>query len=191
MEPSNRIQRDRMLRRAVLAGDDRAWLVWYEESFDELYAYVHWRCGARRDQADEVVQETWLTAVRQVRKFDPARASFLIWLRGIATNVLRSHMRKQMTSQKHRETVDVETLADASADLHQAKQQRKQRGLRVAQTLNRLPDHYDEVLRAKYLDNLTVAQIATVRGETPKAIESLLGRARSLFREIYQSDKQE
>jgi RNA polymerase sigma-70 factor (ECF subfamily) len=56
---------------------------------------------------------------------------------------------------------------------------------RVAEALAGLPDRYEQVLRAKYLDRLTVDQIAAGWGETPKAIESLLTRARQAFREAY------
>ena len=191
MESNGRIERDRLLRRAVLGGDERAWRVWYEESFDELHAYVLWRCGGRREQADEVVQEAWLAAVRRLRKFDPARASFPVWMRGIATNVLRSRLRKQMSRDRRRESVDVEKLADGSGDLRERELRRKQRSNRIARTLSQLPEHYDAVLRAKYMDDLSVAQIATRNGETVKAVESLLGRARRLFREVYQTDGKE
>ena len=47
-------------------GDEEAWRSWYDESFDALYAYALWRCAGLRDHADEVVQETWLVAVRRV-----------------------------------------------------------------------------------------------------------------------------
>src|SRR5262249_16458684 len=86
-----RVWRERGLLSAVLAGDARAWQTWYDESFTDLAAYVAWRCAGLRDLADDVVQETWLTAVRQVARFDPAQASFAAWLRGIAGNVLRNH----------------------------------------------------------------------------------------------------
>ena len=42
------------------------------------------------------------------------------------------------------------------------------------------------VLRAKYLDGRSMAEIAAAWGETPKAVESLLTRARQAFREAYQ-----
>ena len=95
MVNGDRVGRERALRRAVLAGDEDAWRTWYADSFDNLYAYVCWRCGGLRDLADEVVQETWLTAVRRVRDFDPARAGFGAWLAGIAANVLRNHLRRR------------------------------------------------------------------------------------------------
>src|SRR5919201_1956083 len=95
MNPSDRAWRERGLLDAVLAGDERAWRTWYEESFDGLYAYVLWRCGGLRDRAHEVVQETWLTAVRRLRAFDPEQGSFAAWLRGIAANVLRNQLRRE------------------------------------------------------------------------------------------------
>jgi DNA-directed RNA polymerase specialized sigma24 family protein len=70
MNPSDRVWRERGLRSAVLAGDERAWQSWYEESFHGLTAYVAWRCAGLQDLAEEVVQETWLTAVRRIRSFD-------------------------------------------------------------------------------------------------------------------------
>src|SRR5206468_7460187 len=95
MNPSDRVWRERGLREAVLAGDERAWRTWYDESFPALDAYVRWRCGGLRDLADEALQETWLTAVRRVRDFDPQRATFAAWLRGIAANVLRNLLRRR------------------------------------------------------------------------------------------------
>jgi DNA-directed RNA polymerase specialized sigma24 family protein len=44
------------------------------------------------------------------------------------------------------------------------------------------------VLRAKYLDRRTVDEIAADQGLTPKAAESLLGRARQAFREAFEAD---
>src|SRR6516162_5166570 len=95
MQPGERVRRERALRRAALAGDEAAWRAWYDASFAGLYAYVRWRCGGLRDRADEVVQETWLTAVRRLRAFDPAAGSFAAWLRGIAANLLRNLFRRE------------------------------------------------------------------------------------------------
>src|SRR5947209_6205787 len=86
---------ERSLVSAVRAGDERAWRDLYELSFGPLYAYVVWRCAGLRGSADEIVGETWLTAVRRLRHFNPERASFQTWLRGIAANIARNHFRKE------------------------------------------------------------------------------------------------
>ena len=106
MDPENRVHREEMLRRAVLAGDENAWRVWCLEVFDELDRFIIWRCGGRRNEADEIVQETWLTAVRQIRSFQPQQGSFLAWLRGIAANVRRNHLRSARRLSQRESTTD-------------------------------------------------------------------------------------
>jgi RNA polymerase sigma-70 factor, ECF subfamily len=177
MDSDSRIQREELIRRAVLAGDERAWRTWYDETFDKLYRYVLWRVGGRRDQADEIVQETWLTAVRSVRRFQPAQGSFLDWLRGLAANVVRHHLRQQERRRK-REQADQATAARSPCDDQERREQ-------IAVMLGALPERQEAVLRAKYLDGLSVAEIAATGNESPKAVESLLTRARQAFRAIY------
>ncbi len=57
---------------------------------------------------------------------------------------------------------------------------------RIAATLGAIAERQEAVLRAKYLDGLSVAEIAAQWNETPKAIESLLNRARQAFRELFE-----
>ena len=94
MQTGDRVWRERGLRDAVLAGDERAWRTLYDEAFAGLYAYALWRCGGLRDHADDVVQDAWLAAVRRIGRFDPVQGSFAGWLRGIAANLLRNRFRR-------------------------------------------------------------------------------------------------
>jgi RNA polymerase sigma-70 factor (ECF subfamily) len=181
MSPTDPAWRERGLLAAVLAGDEAAWRTWYDESYDGLYAYVLWRCAGLRDLADEVVQETWLTAVRRIRTFDPGRGRFAGWLRGIAANTLRNHLRRlrpPAPAVSLREAADSTPAADAGLE-------RREAAAAVARALAALPERYEAVLRAKYLDGLSVAAIADAWAETPKAIESLLSRARQAFRDAH------
>ena len=178
MHEGNGVWRERGLRDAVLAGDAAAWRAWYEESFAPLEAYVRWRCAGLHDLADEVLQETWLTAVRRVRHFDPAAGRFRDWLCGIAANVLRNHFR---TRRRHPRPRPLDAAPDPAAPADED----RDRAERVAAALAQLPDRYERALRAKYLDQKGVAEIAAEWGETPKAVESLLTRARDAFREAY------
>src|SRR5437763_3358120 len=88
-----RTRREHAWQRAALAGDADAWLALYDDAFAALDAYVLWRCGGLRDLADDVAQDVWLTAVRRLAAFEPARAPFLAWLRGIAAGLLRNRFR--------------------------------------------------------------------------------------------------
>jgi RNA polymerase sigma-70 factor, ECF subfamily len=185
MESDERVCHERGLRDAVLAGDERAWRVWYDATFPALFTYVHWRCAGLRDATDEVVQETWLTAVRRLRDFEPERASFLNWLRGVAANVLRNRWR-DLRLRNGRVLPISAALPATTPDAGALDQQ--DRAERIAHALARLPDRQEAVLRAKYLDGRSVADIAAEWGETPKAVESLLTRARQAFREAYRPE---
>jgi RNA polymerase sigma-70 factor (ECF subfamily) len=55
----------------------------------------------------------------------------------------------------------------------------------IGLVLTALPDRFQSVLRAKYQEHLPVAEIARRWGESAKAVESLLARARAAFRQAY------
>jgi RNA polymerase sigma-70 factor (ECF subfamily) len=181
MDEADRAWRERGLREAVLAGDERAWRRWYDESYAGLSAYLSWRCGGLRDHAEELLQEVWLTAVRRLDSFDPSAGSFAGWLRGIAAQLARNHFRRERRRRTQPLTFrEVDEAAKEAADA-------RERGEQVARALAALPEHYESALRAKYLDGLDVASIAAERGTSVKAVESLLSRAREAFRAAYQA----
>ena len=182
MSPSDSADEERALRAAVLAGDEAAWRILYERNFDHLYAYLHCRTGREVQRTEEAAQECWLVAVRRIRSFDPERGSFEAWLRGIAEKVLMSQRRKWRREETRPgvpepgDSVEPAVLpggTEESLDLADG----------IALVMTELPSRYQAVLRAKYDEGLSLAEIAARWGETPKAVESLLGRARAAFRE--------
>jgi len=182
MDESGANWRERAIRDAVLAGDASLWRAWFVEYFDRLEAYVRWRCCGLADLADDVTQETWLTAVRRLRSFDPDRGPFLGWLCGIAANSARNALRSRR--RRNRRARPIGPTDDPSAN--GSDDTGSERAERVATALAELPEHYEAVLRAKYLDRSSVEEIATQRGDTMKAVESLLARARQAFRDAFE-----
>ena len=137
-------------------------------------------CGGLRDAADEVVQETWLIAVRRIRAFDPEAGSFAGWIRGIAANLVNNRFRKEHTAANGRLRLHAAESEPVDADLL-----RREQAQRVAHALADLSERHEAILRAKYLEGRAVADIAAAWHETPKAVESLLTRAREAFRAAY------
>lgn len=56
------------------------------------------RVISTREDAEEVVQNTFLNAFRHLDDYKPERASFLTWLMRIATNEIRMYFRKKQPS---------------------------------------------------------------------------------------------
>jgi RNA polymerase sigma-70 factor (ECF subfamily) len=165
---------ERILRDAVLRGDESAWRILCERYFDAIFAYVHWRSRLPPERAEEIVQECWMIAVRAIRKYDPARCTFGTWMRAIANNVLRNEMRRSGR--------EAHVAWDQAGAEPVAKAEPSEPAESVAAVLRTLPEDYRAVLTAKYCDGLAVTEIAAVSGRTPKAVESLLTRARDAFR---------
>jgi len=175
MNDSAAVSCERGLRTAALAGDADAWRALYDSAHNTVASYARWRSG---DLADDVVQEAWLTAARTLAAFDPGRARFAGWVCGIAANVARAHVRMRLKDTKRvRALVNVPEPSAAEAGESDAE--------RVTLALTELSERHEAVLRGKYFERQSVAEIAAAWGESEKAIESLLTRARQAFREAY------
>jgi len=167
------------LRDAALAGDAQAWRLLVEQHQDAVRRYLAWRLGGYRSVIDDLAQESWLIAARSLRRFAPERGAFQHWLFGIAGNVCRNHLRSRRRSRQQPLPVHLEPSEEPSSE---------ERAERVAQALAELPEHYERLLRAKYFEEASVECIAQAEGQTAKAIESTLTRARAAFRELYQRE---
>ncbi|MFL5330188.1 MAG: RNA polymerase sigma factor [Gemmataceae bacterium] len=177
MGDAERITYESRLRVAVLAGDEVAWRVWYDACAAPLERYIRWRCGGHTHLAADVLQDTWLIAVQRIRTFDPRASNFRQWLRGIAANTIRNHLRKDKRSAGRRSELGDPASAPTSDD---------DRAYRIAAALAELKPAYERVLRAKYLDGRSVCAIANKWSKSPKAVESLLTRARAAFKLAYE-----
>jgi RNA polymerase sigma-70 factor, ECF subfamily len=171
--------RERALKVAAIHGDADAWRDLFDSAFDAVANYIRWRCANRAELVEEVQQETWLTAAKRLRTFDPGKGAFAAWVCGVAANVARVAVRKHLR-QKRRvvSLVSVpEPVGSASEETIDPE--------RVALALAELPERYELALRMKYLQQWTVNEISAETGESTKAVESLLSRAREAFREAY------
>lgn len=182
-DPDELAREESALREAVLSGNDTAWTVLYRRHVDSLYAFVWHRCGRRPDRADEITQETWLVAVRRIKGFDPVRGSFDAWLKGIALNVLHNQRRRWQRDERQ-QTLDDDPPQRAEHRSH-ATEHGSHACEQLSLALTALPERYQTVLRAKYVERLSVIELAARLRSTPKAAESLLSRARDALRRVY------
>ena len=73
----------------------------------------------------------------------------------------------------------------ALADRPEAALRRNETSRLVQLVLDRLPGHYGDALEWKYIDGLSVAEIAERLNVGAKAAESMLTRARTAFRDAF------
>ena len=185
------------LARGFAAGSMAAWHQLYD-----AYSAAVWRCVARRvgpfrEDVADIVQETFLAAARSARTFDAARGSPWAWLSGIARRQAALHFRRKQTRPEagggdvlddHRtvgnalrglpdgtggpEPSDILALAETAHA--------------VRRVLGGLSVEYETLLVGKYIDGLSLDELAASEMLSVEAVSSKLARARRAFREAYE-----
>jgi RNA polymerase sigma-70 factor (ECF subfamily) len=151
----------------------------YRETLDDFYGVVSRRCDGDRDLTEDVVQETWLRAVRSWRA-DGIPERPMAWLTTVASRLLSNHFRRNAT-----ERLDDGTGASLSAPDADATRDSMERRSLVERAIARLPALQMRLLEAFHYDRRPVADIAGVLGLSERAVEGRLRRARlNLRREI-------
>ena len=155
----------------------------YDRHLDEIYGYLAYRLAPDVEAAQDVCQDVFEAALHGFHEVrDPA--SFRGWLFQIARHKIADHYRA------HAARDGFATIESSQADLRLdppalADPDRIDRATIAAHVMRRLPAQYAELLEDKYLRGLSVNDLAQVRRQTAKAVESALARARDAFRRDY------
>jgi RNA polymerase sigma-70 factor (ECF subfamily) len=149
----------------------------FERHFADVYGYVAYRLGGDAASAGEVTQEVFLAALRSWASYRGDGAP-LTWLRAIARRKVVDHFRART---RRGARVDLDGLAARPAERVEA----TRHAALVAAVMRSLPDRDAELLEEKYLDRLSLREMAGRRGRTEKAVESALSRARERFRQSF------
>jgi RNA polymerase sigma-70 factor (ECF subfamily) len=149
----------------------------YRETLDDFYAVVSRRCDGDRDLAEDIVQETWLRAVKAWRA-DGVPERPMAWLTTVALRILSNYRRHANDRIDDREDTIPAPDADARRDSFE------RRSL-IERAIARLPVLQTRLLEAFHFERRPVADIASSLGVSERAVEGRLRRARqNLRREI-------
>jgi RNA polymerase sigma-70 factor (ECF subfamily) len=188
--------RDEDLLRRLAAGDEEAFHAFYLRHQGPLYRYALHMTG-RAEAAEEVIQESFLTVMREAGKFDPALGVPGAFLFGIARNHVRrlleadgrylnlgeEELDKPAGQPFSPRALEEESLTDRLA--------RAELGAQVRQAVLSLPEHYREVVTLCDLEEMEYEEAAavldcpvgTVRSRLNRARELLLGKLRAALAE--------
>ena len=182
---------DLALARRILRGDETAFRGLFDRFFPRLYRFALARLPADPDSARDVVQQTFCLAIERLDTYR-GEAALYTWFCQICRNAIADHFRRNpaggsarvvlLEDQPNARAI-LESLAAPAADEPETGAVREQLHRIVAATLDALPGRYGEALEWKYIDGLSVREIAERLSVGEKAAESLLTRARESFRD--------
>jgi RNA polymerase sigma factor (sigma-70 family) len=144
---------------ARVAGGERAALqIVYQDTSAKLFG-VCLRILNDKSEAEDVLQEVYLTVWRKAASFDPARASPITWLVAIARNRSIDRLRA-VAGGRRMDPIDaaekVQDPAPAAVELVEATQQSSRLGL----CLEQLESRQSTAIRSAFLDGNTYEELA-------------------------------
>jgi RNA polymerase sigma-70 factor, ECF subfamily len=153
----------------------------YDRALPVVYGYFLRRTGGVPAIAEDLTQETFLGAVRQIQRGRAVDAP-LPWLIGIARHRLVDHYRAAMSADHRLLSLSewVEAVPDDRDDFAAV----LDREAAIA-ALDALPAPQRIAIALRYLDGLSVPEIARAIDLSVHAVESLLARGRASFKRHY------
>ena len=154
---------------AVCRGEEAAFRTLYRRHTPRMYAVVRRMLGARRAGAEDVVQETWLRAVKGLASFR-GESLFSTWVCGIAIRCAMEALRQRTSPE----------LAESVTTGHKGPQ--FDLALDLESAVAALPDGYRTVLVLHDIEGRTHAEIAQLLEIDEGTSKSQLSRARRAVR---------
>jgi len=181
---------DRFLVARMVRGDEVAFGEFFEAHFAPLFRFAMPRVANDAQIAEDVVQAALCRAVRKLSSYR-GEAALLTWLCTFCRHEISAYFEKASRVPPMVELLDdipevrmaLESLS--AAERPETALQRNETSRLVQLVLDRLPGHYGDALEWKYIDGLSVVEIAERLNVGTKAAESMLTRARTAFRDAF------
>lgn len=184
-----REESDEGLATRSLGGEEAAFTELYRRYSTKLLNYVYRMIGDQ-EQAEDLVQETFVRVFRSLDRFDPRRR-FSSWIYTIAGNLAKNELRRRARRPEVAATV---LAGDAGADPVDSLEDEtcgpdelcRRRALKetVHKAIAQMQPHYRGVLVLRELHDKTYEEIAEVEGIPLGTVKSRLKRAREQFATI-------
>jgi RNA polymerase sigma-70 factor (ECF subfamily) len=173
------------LAQAIVRGDIHSFDTFYERYVDRLYRVIYYQLGAHQADADDVLQDTMIAALSALPRFR-GESRLFTWLCGIAHHKITDHRRKGgPAGERVGLSLTDYVVPQGGSDLYS---ERAEARIMVRQALAELPAAHKQVIILKYVQGLSVEEIAAATGRSFKSVESLLTRAREGLRAALQQE---
>jgi RNA polymerase sigma-70 factor (ECF subfamily) len=181
LQPERAQENDVKLLRAIAAKDEAALAQLYDRYRVILFGLLM-RILNNREEAEDVLQETFLQVWRKAADFDETRGRPFTWLvtlgRSRGIDRLRTLAARERVAEAGARDA-FEEISDAASDAFRS----EQRGL-VSNALAQLPDEQQRPLVLAYFDGLTQSEIATRLGAPLGTVKTRMRTGLMKLREL-------
>lgn len=146
----------------------------------QITRYVTRRLGP--GPAEDIVAETFLLAFQKRESYDLARRDARPWLYGIATNLIRRHVREEVRLLRMLERTGVDPVTESFTDRADSRISADAVSRRLAATIAGLPAKHRDVLLLLAWTELTYGQVGQALGVSAGTVRSRMNRIRTKLR---------
>ena len=165
----------------IASGDRAALQLVYRDTAAKLFG-VCLRILRDHGEAEEVLQEVYITVWRRAATFDPGRASPITWLVAIARNRAIDRLRSTAKARAMQPIEDALDIGDPSPGaLAQVEMSQEHR--RLIDCLDDLEPRHADAIRAAFLDGATYEELANRLGVPLGTMKSWIRRSLIRLRE--------
>lgn len=152
----------------------------YEELFPVIYRFV--RVRVTESEVEDITAET-LTKIWRALPGFKGQSSLKSWALKIAYNQVADHYRSKKS---------VSLLSLSELEMPQLGGDHSEKWLEllsVNQTLAQLPNQQVAAIQLRLVEGFSAAEVGEILGISPKAVDSLLYRAKQSFRKLYEAER--
>ena len=181
---------DQQLLRRLKNRDREAFIRVYDENVKEIYRFVYFKVG-RRDEADDLTSVIFLKAWHHIQNktledagtlrallYKIARTSIIDYYRDKGGKTTASLDDEENKIELVDESVDLEADLDKAADLELIRKQ-----------LPRLKEEYREIIVMRFVNELSLDEIAEISGKSKGNVRVLLHRSLSALRDLVKKNR--
>ncbi len=133
------------------------------------------RYESSKQEAKDILQETFITVFKKIHQFNPQKGSMEGWIKRIAINTALKELRQQKLT-----FVDFSNIHEPSEEL--AEEITTVSNERILQAIKELPDGYRTVFNLFVLDGFSHHEVAAKLGISQQTSKSQLSKAKKMLR---------
>lgn len=168
---------------ACQKGDRTAFGKIYDRYAERLYKFIYLRVG-HKEIAEDILSDSFVKVWTKISQVNSAKA-FSSWIFQIAKNNIIDYYRVRKSTIAIEEVE--QTLEDAANPIEETELRLDQK--RILLAMQNLPTDQQQVIRYKFFEDLTNAEIALIMNKTEGAIRVIQHRAIVRLQEMLRQKK--
>ncbi len=186
--------KDLELAKAIIDGNEVVFNQFFTDYYPRLFRFIMSRVDGNRDLSDDFAQQTMCKAIDNMSSFR-GEAALFTWMCQISRSLIHAHFVKEKRrgkvvvpmadTQEVRDVLD--TVAISENQQPEKVSESQNLGQLIAEVMDNLPNNYGDLLEMKYVEHLSVAQIAEKTNTSMISVQSSLARARKAFKAVMES----